>query len=521
MKQKTKLFVSTSFLILAVLGLWALPQSAHAASFWDGLGTAISNVLVGTLDIYFIPAALILQVVQMITGVLPVVAGEIFRIALILNDNIDLTPLKAGSQDMVSVGFNFTRDLANMSFILILAWVGFATILRLETYEIKKLLPKLIIIALLINFIPIITGVILDLASIVTQIFADKSNDVGLYMWELLPAQEIIQTGNFAELFDPTQGAMIGMAVTSLMGIAFNLIAFFMLELYAIIFIVRIVAIWILIVLAPLAWLGYIIPEAKKLWDMWWKQFIQWAIIGVPLTFFLYLSTFVLSSSSFKCQIDEVAIKQYGFWEELLSGILGEGIICKSFPFIAGVVVMLVGFILSITLAPQGADKIFQGAKKGGLAAAKVGGTTFAKGPLKAYGKGLGNFITAKPIRDSIKNKSWSPMKNALKDWGSVGLANKPRTKLDETGKLYDSFLNRNYGISSKEPSRLKAAGNGVWKAIKGSTKAGFMAGFGIKAKKNKTGKNAKSSKMVPCPTCKGMIAENAAQCTHCGDKFE
>ena len=524
MKQKILLLVLVGFILILPI------HQAQAASFWDGFGIALQKIVASAFDLYAIPAAIGLQIVQMITGILPVVAGELFRVVLNLNNEIALTPLGAGPKDMVTVGFNFTRDLANMLFILILAWVGFATILRIETYEVKKIIPKLVIIALLINFIPVITGVILDIASIITKIFADKSTGIALYMWNLLPGVSMVQKGTASlTALIPGQGGISGMAVASLMGIVFNLIAAFMLSLYGLLFIMRI-AIWILIILAPLAWLGYIIPQGKKMWDMWWKQFIQWAIIGIPLTFFLYLTTFVLSSSSFVCDIDNAAaFEQYGFLEGLLTGLVGENLICNPLPFFAGIVVMLAGFILSISFAPSGADAVIKGAKKGGLVAAKVGGTAFTKGPLKDYGKGLENYL-ARPyrsVRDEMNTRvrARGGWKNP-KSWVSgaapglgIGLGKGVGETFKDTARHLTPPPPKHWGPLIK--GSLKAsAKDGMVKALKDSAKAGWVAGIGGKTKKKK-GPGGKSEKLVKCPTCNTDIAESAPTCPKCGAKFE
>ena len=294
--------IFAGILIVVILTAFAPLKSAQAGMA-DFFFQGITKFVIGAVEIQMIGIALALMLVQLVSGVFPFIAAEVLKIAMIITQNIPLIPT-AGASDMVTVGWQFTRDLANMFFILILAWIGFATILRLETYQVKKLLPKLLIIALLINFIPLITGVILDIANIITGYFIEEGTNAGELFINKLPVMEYVRGGvqSLPNLI-PGQGGIYGMAAKSLMGIIFNLVAFFVLLLYAFIFIVRIVAIWILIVLAPLAWLGYIIPQAKKMWDMWWSQFIQWAIIGIPLAFFLYLSGLVLGQGT-TCEVD-------------------------------------------------------------------------------------------------------------------------------------------------------------------------------------------------------------------------
>lgn len=478
-------------------------------SVWNGFGTVIEKLLTGLLDIYLIPVSVALQIIQMITGILPAVAGEIFRVTLNLNNEIALTPLKAGPNDIVTVGFNFTRDIANMLFLLVFAWVGFATILRLKTYEIKTIIPNLIKIALLINFIPLIAGVILDIASVITQVFADKVSSITLFMWDLLPGVAMIKEGTTSlSTLIPGNGGFSGMAVASVVGIIFNLIAAFFLLVYGLIFLIRIVVIWVLIILAPLAWFGSILPQGKKMWDKWWKQFIQWSFIGVPLTFFLYLSTFVFKSSSFVCNFNDAsAFSKYGLGEGLLMGLIGNNLICNAFPFIAGIVVMMIGLLLSLTLAPAGADEIIKRAKKGGAAAGSVLGKAAAKKGWKIAKSPIESFKAGRLAWQMNRKPGLGLRPSGLKQTvGAVLERSRAAVRLEATGNI-------------KPGAMAKSAKKGIWKEIKGSAQAGWLAGTGGKKKK-------KGKRTQPCDACGfgnlpgETIGAGAERCPKCGQQF-
>ncbi len=72
---------------------------------------------------------------------------------------------------VVRIGWTIVRDITNMFFILALLVIAFATILRRETYGMKALLPKLIGIALLINFSLALAGVVIGFANGLTAVF--------------------------------------------------------------------------------------------------------------------------------------------------------------------------------------------------------------------------------------------------------------------------------------------------------------------------------------------------------------
>src|SRR3989344_578078 len=60
------------------------------------------------------------------------------------------------------------RDFVNIWFILILLIIAIGTILRAQSYQAKKLLPTLIMVALVINFSMPITGFIIDISNIIS-----------------------------------------------------------------------------------------------------------------------------------------------------------------------------------------------------------------------------------------------------------------------------------------------------------------------------------------------------------------
>ncbi|MBZ9572945.1 hypothetical protein KJA17_02060, partial [Patescibacteria group bacterium] len=72
--------------------------------------------------------------------------------------------------------------------------------------------------------------------------------------------------------------------------VGFNIVGGLVFLLYAFLFLFRYVALWILVILSPLAFLCYVFPYTKKWWDMWWNQFLQWCIIGIPAAFSIFLA---------------------------------------------------------------------------------------------------------------------------------------------------------------------------------------------------------------------------------------
>jgi hypothetical protein len=88
MKQDKQKFL---FLIVLFVVLFLPLQQAHAG-LGDILTGWITKLITGVIDIFSIPVAVVLMIAQAITGILPVISAEIFKVAIALNDTIALTP---------------------------------------------------------------------------------------------------------------------------------------------------------------------------------------------------------------------------------------------------------------------------------------------------------------------------------------------------------------------------------------------------------------------------------------------
>jgi hypothetical protein len=201
---------------------------------------------------------------------------------------------------------------------LALALVGLATILRIGEYEAKKTFFPLLIVSVLIFFsTPIVQGIV-TLGNIGTGAILDATFK-GKHM-NLLGTLEILVStiasemsvltydGNFFEcLFTQctikgvTKGPYI-IPIILLMANSFLGAFFFILLLIFIvaclcIFVLRIAFIWILLIIAPVAFFTAAFRGSSELkailprffnWEGWWESLLQWAFIGVFLGFFIF-----------------------------------------------------------------------------------------------------------------------------------------------------------------------------------------------------------------------------------------
>ena len=207
--------------------------------------------------------------------------------------NVSFTGGKEGDANynmVVDKGWKIIRNLVNMFIVLGFVIVAIATILGIQEYNAQKLLPLLIAIALLINFTPVICGLIIDASNITMNHFLSGAT----------LDRSFVETAQYQSgmMLEKQNLETIEKAGLAFVFAGFNIIGAIIFGLFALLFAVRYIALWILVILSPLAFFCYIFPKARGVWSAWWTQFFQWCIIGIPAAFFIYLSNILIAQMS-------------------------------------------------------------------------------------------------------------------------------------------------------------------------------------------------------------------------------
>lgn len=192
-------------------------------------------------------------------------------------------------QDTVVRGWAVVRDFANMFFVVVLLAIAIATILSIESYNYKRALPRLFLMAILINFSKVIAGLFIDFAQIVTLTFASTVKSAGVArVMDGFGVLKMLTVGdNLTEKID-IGTLFLGASLATI----FLFIMIIIIAVYVIVFAFRIVALWILIVLSPMAYLLRAWPgsRAQRYYQMWWDKFLNYVTVGPILMFFLWLA---------------------------------------------------------------------------------------------------------------------------------------------------------------------------------------------------------------------------------------
>lgn len=201
-------------------------------------------------------------------------------------------------------GWVIVRDLCNMFFILILLVIAFATILRIESYNAKKLLPKLLIMAILINFSKTICGLILDFAQIIMLTFVNGFKNMGsgnltnmLGIADLLQIYKEEDVAGAAGATVEAKVTFISVTGTYLLALLYTIISVIVVLVLVAVLVIRMIMLWIYVVLSPLAFLLSAFPAGQKYAAQWWSEFTKQVVVGPILAFFIWLSFVSLGAS--------------------------------------------------------------------------------------------------------------------------------------------------------------------------------------------------------------------------------
>jgi len=201
----------------------------------------------------------------------------------------------AGGNPLVSTGWQLARDLVNSFFVIYIAFIGLATALRFKEYEAKKLLPKILVVALLINFTPVICGIVIDASNILMNFFMGKFAGWDVLMRRASQEKVTAWEGGgegFLSGLNPVhrlEGNVVMVALS-----AFNIIAGLIYFLFGFLFGARYLALWIAVITSPIAFAGMAVPFLSGFWKSWQKEFFNWCFIGVTGGFYLYLANLFL-----------------------------------------------------------------------------------------------------------------------------------------------------------------------------------------------------------------------------------
>ncbi len=339
-KHYKTIILASLFAVLVLGGLGIGTENTFAAGDDAAKGGESQKESGWTAGFKAAIGALVIPIIYKILYIISYIAAIIFKFGGYLIDAVISLNTQILGSSMVTTGWTITRDFANLGFVLAIIYIAFATMLRVSSFELKKFLLRLVIMALLINFSLTIAGVFIKASDKVSAFFIEKISGEGSLadFAQVLagPTIKEIAAGEKTEKEEESgiisavkTGARVGLGVTTfgmseivgealdaykllsakntdgnldlgesalvMVGKVFFLTAFTVMS--AIIFfaigvmvLVRWLWLVVLLILAPFAWLAFAVPQLTKYFELWWDKFWKWTLYLPVVLFFLYLA---------------------------------------------------------------------------------------------------------------------------------------------------------------------------------------------------------------------------------------
>ena len=271
------------------------------------------------------------------------------------------------------------RNLANIGFVIMLLVVVFSQVtnLGISNYNIKKILPKLIITAILVNFSYLILGVAIDLSHIIGNGIGSAIRTIA---GDSMSAEASAQaSATISKIADLVTGAGLGVAaataVTTGPAIILSVVMFVVSAAISVFFgfimlTIRQAAIIMVIVLAPLAMVLYALPNTAAITKKYMST-LKALLMLYPM-FILATSAGALASSII-----------VGTSQDILMLIVGG--LLNVLPYFA-IPSMTSKSLAGLGAITSGFDKLRSGALKGvGMAGGAIAATEFYKNAKNNY----------------------------------------------------------------------------------------------------------------------------------------
>lgn len=282
---------------------------------------------------------------EIFNGILGVV-GLFTRLCawlLELSINISVKQLSVFfNMEAINIGWGAARDIANMFFIFILLYIAIGMILQLSNVNPQRMITRVIIIALLVNFSGAATKAVIDVSNMFTDLFyaeVNKPPGLGNNFIAYLQIQKNLgesqttssQASSLSDNIYPlpdgyievtngeawgfnnannvryqmemreavnrvrdaeeyNKGSGWGAVYQLLGGIIMLILAGMVFLAAAVMFMIRTTVLLILYILSPLAFLAYAYPGTEKLGNQWWDKLVNQSFFAPIYMFFVYIT---------------------------------------------------------------------------------------------------------------------------------------------------------------------------------------------------------------------------------------
>lgn len=266
------------------------------------------------------------------------------------------TTFKYATTPFVHSGWLVSLQIANAILVLALIYLAIKFILGMEKFGDFKSILNVIIVALILNFSLTICAFVIELSNIVTLTFLNSAvginNTLGIENLNEFNLDAFITfASKFVTKFTPVfhnfvafkdMGVALGILGQIISGIILTLFSIALIIVLAGIvfgFFTRVIILWILLILVPLALVISLFTSGgilkNPIMDQWIRQFSKQIVFGPVMAFFLMMTFLIMggvSESEYVASgaINEISWIQFLMQPAIMIGLLVTGLIVTN-----------------------------------------------------------------------------------------------------------------------------------------------------------------------------------------------
>ncbi len=165
------------------------------------------------------------------------------------------------------------RSYANVAFVIVFLIIIYSQITSagISNYGIKRMLPRLVVAAILVNVSYFVCQLAVDVSNILGFGIVQLFNGVGVQVTSATGGGDVPSWATTIAAILIVTGAAIGILLA--LSVSVVLAALLAVGMVVLILIARKALIVILIVISPLAFVAYLLPNTEQWFKKWWKMF--------------------------------------------------------------------------------------------------------------------------------------------------------------------------------------------------------------------------------------------------------
>lgn len=277
-----------------------IPSTVPAAT--DVVSTAQANPESPGQSLY----SFIIRVMSAVIIALTSVIYKIFAnfIVPVINALLAVKPYEDAFVNIIYPGWLILRNLANIFFIVALLYVGLKILFQQSAAgTAATFIKRLVIFALLVNFSLVIAQGVVGIADTVQSQFLPANTKVIEALGSKLMVEPIVSFrssvgGGTADNSQLTGDQTISDIAKPIVLLMLAVAAFFSFLAIAAFLAVRLVALMLLYMVSPIAYITAIMDDTKRYSSQWWSEFIKYAFLTPILVFFLNIAALVATAFS-------------------------------------------------------------------------------------------------------------------------------------------------------------------------------------------------------------------------------